>query len=255
MAVPFLISALSLAYSVVTPDMIPSLPFHSTTQVSRSTSSQRQGSGQFVSGVVFGMGLSTLLSYELRRRRVLERIRVAFFSWLNDSDEEKWTDKYRKPVKVMELEGEKLVQSSVDDESASAGFRCAFLSGDWALTSKFNVAVLTLTPGTELLPKTVESVEFYYVVNGDGYYVSGEDKQRISTGSAFIVDPGRERGFSVRGRVELVLLRATDSTDAMGDETRHQTSALSSTISVAKAALNKVETMVQAYSEKTKPKE
>eukprot|EP00339_Tiarina_fusa_P020406 CAMPEP_0117080272 /NCGR_PEP_ID=MMETSP0472-20121206/56642_1 /TAXON_ID=693140 ORGANISM="Tiarina fusus, Strain LIS" /NCGR_SAMPLE_ID=MMETSP0472 /ASSEMBLY_ACC=CAM_ASM_000603 /LENGTH=191 /DNA_ID=CAMNT_0004807855 /DNA_START=180 /DNA_END=752 /DNA_ORIENTATION=- len=191
MAVPFLISALSLAYSVVTPDMIPSLPFHSTTQVSRSTSSQRQGSGQFVSGVVFGMGLSTLLSYELRRRRVLERIRVAFFSWLNDSDEEKWTDKYRKPVKVMELEGEKLVQSSVDDESASAGFRCG----------------IDFDAGNRTLPKTVESVEFYYVVNGDGYYVSGEDKQRISTGSAFIVDPGRERGFSVRGRVELVLLR------------------------------------------------
>jgi mannose-6-phosphate isomerase-like protein (cupin superfamily) len=121
----------------------------------------------------------------------MEHIRVAFFSWLYDSDEEKLTDKYRKPVKVLELEGEKLIQSGGDDESASAGFRCEFLSADWALTSQFNVAVLTLTPGTELLAKTTENVEFYYVVKGDGNLVSGETKERISTGSAFIVDPGR----------------------------------------------------------------
>jgi mannose-6-phosphate isomerase-like protein (cupin superfamily) len=115
---------------------------------------------------------------------------VAFFSWLYDSDEEKLVDRYRKPVKVLELEGEKIIQFSGEDEE-SAGFRCELLSPDWALTSKFNVAVLTLTPGSELLAKTTECVEFYYVVTGDGTFVSGEAKERISTGAAFIVDPGR----------------------------------------------------------------
>jgi mannose-6-phosphate isomerase-like protein (cupin superfamily) len=98
-------------------------------------------------------------------------------------------DRYRKPIKILELKGEKIIQPTGED--GSAGFRCELLSPDWALTSKFSVAVLTLAAGAELLAKKTACVEFYYVIKGDGILAAGENKERISSGSAFIVDPGR----------------------------------------------------------------
>lgn len=58
------------------------------------------------------------------------------------------------------------------------------------MSSNLYCDVLTLPPGTELLSKDAEGVEFYYVMKGDGIYVdqNGEEHQ-ISADYGFIVDP------------------------------------------------------------------
>jgi hypothetical protein len=62
-----------------------------------------------------------------------------------------------------------------------------------------------------------------------------------------------ERGFTARGRGDLVLLRATDTPSGGGhDVARLQASSLSSTMAVVSAGLNKVETMIRSYSKKKK---
>ena len=253
-----------------------------------------QSPSYFFSGVIFGMGLSTYINYELRRRRVLERIRVAFFSWLYDDNEEeqgvKLIERYRKPIQLKGLVGDKIVTTTTntsstagsgtkeDEEKETAatttGYRCELISPDWTLTSNYEVTMLTLVPGAELLAKETNCVEFYYVMKGTGTFVlsssgivndrdgdkDGDTKQiQISAGDAFIVDPGKKRGFKVSGRTDFVLLRTTDATASAttllrssGDdqiEFQQDKSRLSSTVAVAKAALNKVEKMVTTYYE------
>jgi mannose-6-phosphate isomerase-like protein (cupin superfamily) len=107
---------------------------------------------------------------------------------LYDSEEEevKLADKFRKPVKVEDLEGEPMQ----DAETDSCGVRRELLSPDWALTSNLNVTVLALPSGTELVAKKAEGVEFYYVIKGEGDYFSGEDTNKITSGTGFVVDPG-----------------------------------------------------------------
>jgi mannose-6-phosphate isomerase-like protein (cupin superfamily) len=137
---------------------------------------------------VVGMGLSSWVTHEFRRKRVWEHVRLAFFSWLydNEDEEKKLADKFRKPIKVEDLEGEPMH----DAETDSCGVRRELLSPDWALTSNLNVTVLALPSGTELVAKKAKGVEFYYVIKGEGDYSSGEDTSKITSGTGFVVDPG-----------------------------------------------------------------
>jgi mannose-6-phosphate isomerase-like protein (cupin superfamily) len=147
--------------------------------------------------LVIGMGLSSMANYEMRRRRLWERLRVAFFSWLYDSEDddeqEKLAEKFRKPVDIEDIEGTPMKSSTIstDNETDEAcGIRRELVSPDWAHTSKLGVTVLTLFSGAELVAKKAEGVEFYYVIQGGGLYFKGEDAIKITSGTCFVVDPG-----------------------------------------------------------------
>jgi mannose-6-phosphate isomerase-like protein (cupin superfamily) len=132
------------------------------------------------------MGLSSALNYEVRRRRLVERVRLGFFSWLYDNEEETLASKFRKPVNVMDLEG-----TLLSGTENSNGVRTELLTPDWALTSNLNVTVLTLPSGTELMAKKARGLEFYYVIKGEGVYsLSEKETITMTSGTAFIVDPG-----------------------------------------------------------------
>ena len=200
------------------------------------------------------------LSHELYRRRVFDKLRLSLFSWLyqsnpneGESGEEFLTKKFRDPVQLDTLEGKPMPGSEREDNS---GILKELLSPAWALTSSLHVALLTLPFGAELTARKSNGVEFYYVVSGDGTYtytvVDGEEEIQtvvpISTGSAWLVDPGVFRGFSANRRGQLVLLRATDvPVEAGYDVTRKQLNAsYSSSQSVMAAVLERIDSTAQS---------
>ena len=158
--------------------------------------------------VVLGMGLS----HQLYKRRIFDKLRLSLFSWLykTEDDEEPFpfTSKYRDPVQLDTLEGTPMPGSEKEDNS---GILSELLSPDWALTSNLHVAMVTLPFAAELSPRKSAGVEFYYVISGEGIYFHDSGDFMISSGSAFLVDPGKLRSFSATRRGQLVLLRVTDA--------------------------------------------
>lgn len=192
MALPVIISAATIGYSMFFPDgNLGSLTETSTSSRAVVPSTRSGGVGPFFYGILIGMGLSSWATYEFRRKRVLERARLAFFSWLYDSEENKLKliDKFRKPVNVEDLEGDPITEDEGTD-SFGFGVRRDLVSPDWAITSSLCVTVLSLPPGTELVVKRAEAVEFYYIIKGEGNFSSGKDTSKITIGDAFVVDPG-----------------------------------------------------------------
>jgi mannose-6-phosphate isomerase-like protein (cupin superfamily) len=149
-----------------------------------------------LSTVVLGMGLSSALSYEARRRRIWERVHVVVFSWLQQSSA-LVLGKYRKPTPSDIVEGTPMTDPSDENDSKSApcGVRREVVSPDWCFTSTMSVTILTLHAGSELVPQTSVGVEFYYVLKGEGVYIRGEgsDKEvmKLTPDSCLVVDPFR----------------------------------------------------------------
>lgn len=153
-----------------------------------------------------GVGLTSLISSEIRRCRVLDRIRVAFFSWLYDdadtSPEERPAQRFRRPFAILDVKGEPIqkleegtgtsVGAAQDGASEVVAHRADLVSPKWALTSNLKVNVLTLSSGTEIVQQVAPGVEFYNVIKGDGLLKLGEEETyNISAGQGFLVDPGR----------------------------------------------------------------
>lgn len=144
---------------------------------------------------VLGMGISSALSYEMRRWRVWERVRLSLLSLMLDSDTSGYRllDRYRKPSSVDDLDGTPL-QPNTDKAENKTDIPCGVLheivSPDWTLTSKMAVDALTLFPGSEIVPVPALGVEFYYVVRGKGKYLKdNEEPADIGAGECFVVDP------------------------------------------------------------------
>ena len=143
-----------------------------------------------------GVGVSWSLAYEFQRRRLWQRVRLKFLSWLYDSngggnDVEaplRLVEKFRIPVNISDLEGNPIPRSDADNEFC--GTHLELLSPDWALSSNLYVDVVTLPTSAELIANTSDGVEFYYVLKGDGSYLRNGEVLRISAGMGFIVDPG-----------------------------------------------------------------
>lgn len=194
------------------------------------------------------MGLSSALSYEMRRRRLWERVRVTMFAWMKESSSLVF-GKYRKPTPSVDIEGTPMISPSEDSSSKDdpSGVRQEIVSPEWCFTSTMTVTLLTLFAGSEILPQETSGVEFYYVVKGEGIHVDGEgNEEELELGSCLVVDPLSVRGFKATGRTDLVLLRATDTQDGQ-DTARRKKSSLSTAVAILRVGLNKVEDMVATY--------
>ena len=187
------------------------------------------------------------------RTRVTDKLRLALYSWLYDTPDDKPDspqNKYRDPVPLQELDGTPMPGSEKED---NAGILKELLSPDWALTPNLHVALLTLPFGAELNPTSATGVEFYYVIEGDGTYtqtINGKQTKakRISSGNGFVVDPGTVRGFAANGRGQLVLLRATDTAIVEGYDVK--TNAISSPKAIVTAGVGKMEELIKKYTHK-----
>lgn len=193
----------------------------------------------FLYGALAGMGISWIVTYQLKRHRILEKVRLNLLSWLYDdpSGMAAWTDgnssndddgsgdvrlvdKYRTPIKVDQLPGTPIPQpdhptgenrTMMGENVDFCGSQCDLVTPDWTLTRNLYVDTVTLASGAELLCKPADGVEYFYVIKGDGTLVRNSNKNndddddnvctetRISTGMGFIVDPGCHRGFKTRG--------------------------------------------------------
>lgn len=158
------------------------------------------------SSAVVGLGISWSLSYEFRRRRLWQQVRLNVLSWLydrtgsvsgvggeDDGTEDppaprRLVEKFRTPVNVSDLGGNPIPRSDADNEFC--GTHLELLSPDWALSSDLYVDVVTLPTSAELVASRTDGVEFYYVMKGEGCYVRNGVAHNISAGMAFIVDPG-----------------------------------------------------------------
>lgn len=244
---PYVIASASFVYGVVFPENAKTIE-STKAVVPTNTGSTKM---TFFYGTLFGM----VLSHELYRNRVLDKMRLALFSWLYDSPdeedagEEKLIEKFREPVQLQELEGIPMPGSEKEDNS---GILKELVSPDWALSPNLHVALLTLPFGAQLEPVKTKGVEFYYVIEGEGTYINyklGEEPRdtKVSSGNGFLVDPGTCRGFSAKGRGPLVLLRATDTAIVEGYDV--QTNTLSSSRALLSAGLGKIEELVKKYSQ------
>jgi mannose-6-phosphate isomerase-like protein (cupin superfamily) len=100
--------------------------------------------------------------------------------------------KFRTPCRLSEIDGTQIPRKSDSDNDGDEihGKHLELVSPDWAMSSNLYCDVVTLPPGTELVPKNAEGVEFYYVVRGQGIYVDQKgEKHEISADYGFIVDP------------------------------------------------------------------
>ena len=263
-ALPALITAATIAYTVFFPNEKKSSNESSSALQQQSSSSASFSSTSFLMGISVGMSVSWLISYEVKRRRLWEEVRLKLLSWLydgtsnyhnidgNDVGEEatssRLVDKFRKPTKITDLQGTPIPRvDTSDDENDFCGKHLEFLSPNWTLSSNLYVDVLTLPSGSELVPNKAAGVEFYYVVKGNGKYSYNGDTYGISAGYGFIADPGSMRGFLVKGLSSLVILRATDSNVYNGQNmSRIQNSSLVSVVSLANAGLQKLQRLVEA---------
>lgn len=158
----------------------------------------------FLASAVVGLGISWSLSYEFRRRRLWQQVRLNVLSWLydrtgsvggggeddgaEDPPPRRLVEKFRTPVNVSDLGGNPIPRSDADNEFC--GTHMELLSPDWALSSDLHVDVVTLPTSAELVASRTDGVEFYYVMKGEGCYVRNGVAHNISAGMAFIVDPG-----------------------------------------------------------------
>jgi mannose-6-phosphate isomerase-like protein (cupin superfamily) len=213
-ALPLLITSATIAYTVFFPDdkrkgdgkpsdtlfLSPSSWWnnHSNSSTSASTSP-----GSFLSGIVVGLGMSWMISYEVKRRRLWEKARLKFLSWLHDGTRAninggeaglqkeqtpRLVDKFRKPTLLVDLQGTPIPRTDSDD--AFCGTLTNFLSPDWTLASGLFVDILTLPTGSELVPSKAHGTEFYFVIKGNGKYNRNGETFTISPGYGVINDPG-----------------------------------------------------------------
>jgi mannose-6-phosphate isomerase-like protein (cupin superfamily) len=103
--------------------------------------------------------------------------------------------KFRTPCQISQLDGTKILRKSESNDHNDSsddeihGTHLELVSPDWALSSNLYCDVVTLPPGTELVSKNAEGVEFYYVMKGDGIYVDQHgEKHEITADDGFIVD-------------------------------------------------------------------
>ena len=153
----------------------------------------------FWGGVGVGISLSLLASYETKRRRLWQRVRLKFFSWLHDTGVTRiggqrggtpLLKKYRKPHSILQLDGTPIPRKSETENDDINGTHLELVSPEWVPSSNLYCDVVTVPKGTELLSRKSEGVEFYYVINGDGMYVDQHGEQhQISAECGFIVDP------------------------------------------------------------------
>ena len=201
-ALPFLITTATVIYAVLYPPEQEGR-IESSKALSSPLSSRIDS---FWIGVGVGISLSWLTSYEIRRRRLWQQVRLKFLSWLYDSDfimiggEKRGgtpplLQKFRTPCQISQLDGTKILRKSESEDNNSSddsihGTHLELVSPDWALSSNLYIDVVRLPPGTELVSKNAEGVEFYYVMKGDGRYVDHNgEKHEISAEDGFIVDP------------------------------------------------------------------
>ena len=202
-ALPFLITSATVAYVALFPPDEGRID--SSKALSLSSRIFLYGSSALNSSLFLGIGvgvsLSWLTSYEVKRRRLWQRVRLKLLSWLHRSNVDRDSDKgeitqllqkFRKPCRLTELPGTPIPRKTESDKSSDGmhGSHLEVVSPDWAMSSNLYCDVLTLPPGTELVSRDAEGVEFYYVVKGDGIYVDGNgEEHQISTEYGFIVDP------------------------------------------------------------------
>jgi mannose-6-phosphate isomerase-like protein (cupin superfamily) len=151
--------------------------------------------------VVIGGTLSWLISSELRRRRIPERVRLAFFAFIEsggDKVDGLPMKNLRKPVALKDIErtpcatGSDAVAAGHED----AGCQRILVSPATALTSALNVTVLDIPPGKELALREAQGAECYYVIQGDGVCVIGgngssNENSAVGAGDVLVIDPGR----------------------------------------------------------------
>lgn len=148
-----------------------------------------------------GGTLSWLISSELRRRRIPERLRLAFFAFIK-SDEDKVdglpTKNLRKPVSLKDIERTPCATGS--DAAVTghedSGCQRILVSPATALTSALSVTVLDIPPGKELALREAQGAECYYVIQGDGVCVIGgngrnNENNVVGAGDVLVIDPGR----------------------------------------------------------------
>eukprot|EP00934_Nitzschia_sp_Nitz4_P006485 Nitzschia sp. Nitz4//scaffold102_size76354//15589//16511//NITZ4_005627-RA/size76354-snap-gene-0.133-mRNA-1//-1//CDS//3329532234//6475//frame0 len=208
-----------------------------------------QSTMAFSYGMIIGFGLSSIISNEIRRHRVLERARVWFRSlWWTDSvstGDSVW-DKYRLPTPSKSIEGRAVFGKDSLDRPCAV--RRLVVSPDWCPTSSMHVMLWTLFPGTEVPSQPAPGVEFYYVMEGQGMYLTEAEEFSLYPGVCFVVDPKSLRGFQATGREDLVLLRATDRASMVEDNVTRSGGPTFSTSGMLQAGLEKVEAMVKRYS-------
>ena len=142
------------------------------------------------------------MSSEIRKRRILERCRHAFLTWIySDDDDNNEEDrlKCRKPKSIKNIDGISIGGgnggviggsgaikngtngSSSDGQhddgdtatsttSSGNGLRRILVSPSTAITSNLNVDILEIPQGKHLIHNISHGVECYYVIQGSGTY-------------------------------------------------------------------------------------
>lgn len=203
-ALPALIASATIAYTIIFPNDNNKSKDEVLVASTRSTS-YPSSPGCFLLGLSVGMTMSWLMSYEVKRRRLWETVRLKFLSWIyngtsaaNDNTisqleqtSSRLVDKFRTPTLLSTLQGAPISQSDIEVGLSNRGESLNILSPDWTVSSGLHVNVLTLPSGTELVASTANGMEFYYVIKGNGtFHRNGEDFA-VLVGYGWISDPSR----------------------------------------------------------------
>ena len=178
------------------------------------------------------MGLSWVISSELRKSRLHDRLRLALLDLLSlDDDEEDSTNiapsKAPTSGQVFSIT-ESIKKPTIEKKSDKSGVTettsnvTTLLSTGTALTSSLWVATIRIPPNHEMKLHKANGLEFYYVLQGYGEWgskandssseVESQQTSPISPGDALIIDPNSMRWIANTSRLEnLVLLRTSDA--------------------------------------------
>ena len=142
------------------------------------------------------------MSSEIRKRRILERCRHAFLTWIySDDDDNNEEDrlKCRKPKSIKNIDGISIgggnggviggsgaIKNGTNGSSSNGqhddgdtatsttssgnGLRRILVSPSTAITSNLNVDILEIPQGKHLIHNISYGVECYYVIQGSGTY-------------------------------------------------------------------------------------
>lgn len=201
--------------------------------------SLREGNHAFMTGIVIGLGFSWVLSYELQRSRLHDKLRLFLIGWLRPvsstsssegGDDANYQNSVPKSGEVFSVRQNATVSVPLNGDDGNAV--TTIISSDISLTSSLWVSTIHLPPKHELTIQRATGMEFFYVLEGSGEWSSTkrimttttsdsaedgvESKQgkdaTIDHGDALIIEANSSRWFkNTSTSRDLILLRSSDA--------------------------------------------
>lgn len=174
----------------------------SVTSQHRVTSASSFG---FSTGLATGLALGIIVVTQLQKRRIKERIRYSFFTWLNEDDNDDSQSNKSEISLPSQIDPSSLGEDSIIQMIANCNN---------SLTPNLSCSKITLRKDTRIASQKSKGVEIYYVLQGTAdFIVNNEKETSVASAGSIVLNPWTVRSIANDTKDDLIMLRITDAGD------------------------------------------